>query len=77
MVLPGMTWHLAKLLGVVKWIIGESKDRENTFPQTKTLVNDLITPKDACLYINTMYHNNSINVHGCVKTFKHHLENDT
>ncbi len=68
---------MSRLLCVVKWIIRESKNRENKFPQTKTMVNDLITPKDAYLYLNTMYPNNSLNVHGCVKTFKHHLQNDT
>ncbi len=74
---PRLHFFMAKLIGVVKWIIRESKNRENKFPQTKTLVNDLITPKDAYLYLNTMYGNNSINVHSCVKTFKHHLQNDT
>ncbi len=24
-----------------------------------------------------MYYNNTLNIHGCVKTFKHHLKNDT
>ncbi len=68
---------MSKLLGVVKWIIRESKNRENRFPQTKNMVDHLITPKDACLYLNAMYYNNSINVHGYVNTFKHHLQNDT
>ncbi len=66
-----------KLLVVVKRIIRESKNQENKFPQTKIMVNDLIRTKDACLYLNTMYYNNSINVHDCVKTFKYHLQNDT
>ncbi len=47
------------------------------FPLTKSIVNDLITPKNACLYLDTMYYNNTLNIHGCVKTFKYHLQNDT
>ncbi len=47
------------------------------YPITKTMVNDLMTPLYACLYIDTMYYNNTLNIHGCVKTFKHHLKNDT
>ncbi len=74
---PRLHFFMFKLLGVVKWIIRESKNQDNKFPQTKTMVNDLITPMDACLYLNTIYYNNSLNVHGCVKTFKHHLQNDT
>ncbi len=66
---PKLHFFMSKLLGVVKWIIRESKNRENMFPQTKTLVKDLITFKDVCLYISTMYDNNSLNVHGCVKSF--------
>ncbi len=61
----------------VKWIIRESKNPYTDFPRTKSIINDLITPKDACLYHDTMYYNNTLNIHGCVKTFKHHFQNDT
>ncbi len=60
----------------MKWIIRESKNPYTDFPLTKSKVNDLITPKDACLYLDTMYYKNTLNIHGCVKTFKHHLQND-
>ncbi len=68
---------MSKMLGIVKWIIRESTNPENKYPTTKTMVNDLITPKDACLYLDTMHYSNSLNIHCCVKTFKHHLQNDT
>ncbi len=67
---------MSKMLGIVKWIRRESKNPENKYPTTKTMVDDLITPNDACLYVDTMYYNNTLNIHGCVKTFKHHLQND-
>ncbi len=44
---PRLHFFMAKLLGIVKWIIRESKNQENKFQQTKTLANNLITPKDA------------------------------
>ncbi len=47
------------------------------FPQTKSLVNYLIKPRDACLYLDMMYYNNTINIHACVRTFKHQLQNNT
>ncbi len=65
------------MLGILKWIIRQSKNPEDKYPTTKTMVNDLIIPKYACLYLDTMYHNNTLNIHGCVKTFTHHLQNDT
>ncbi len=61
----------------VRWIIKESKNPYTDFPQTKSLVNYLIKPRDACLYLDTMYYNNTLNIHHCVRTFKHHLQNDT
>ncbi len=61
----------------VRWIIKQSKNPYTDFPQTKSLVNYLIKPRDACLYLDTMYYNNTLNIHGCVMTFKHHLQNDT
>ncbi len=72
-----LQFFLSKMLGTVKWIIRESKNPKNKLPTTKTMVNDLIIPKDTCLYLDTMYYNNILNIHGCVKTFKHHLQNDT
>ncbi len=74
---PKLQLFLSKMLGIVKWIIRESKNPENRYPTTKTMVDDLIKPKDACLYIDTMYCNNTLSIQGCVKTFKHHLQNDT
>ncbi len=74
---PKLQFFMSKMLGIVKWIIRESKNPENKYPTTKTMVDDLITPKDACLYLNTMYYNNTLNIHGCIKTFNHHLQNDT
>ncbi len=65
---PKLQYFMSKMLVIVKWIIRESKNPENKY---------LITPKDACLYLDTMYYNNTLNTHGCVKTFKHHLQNDT
>ncbi len=40
---------------------------------TKTEVHKLISAKDACLYINNMYYNNSLNINGCANTFQDHL----
>ncbi len=68
---------MTKLLIRVPWIIKESKDPYTDFPQTKSLVNSLIKPRNACLYLDTMYYNNTMNIHGYVRTFKHQLENDT
>ncbi len=67
---------MSKMLGIVKWIIRESKNPQNDFPITKSIVDDLIPAKDACLYLDTMYYNNTLNFHGCVKTLKHQLQND-
>ncbi len=64
---PELNFYMTKLLIRVRWI----------FPQTKSLVNYLIKPSDACLYLDTMYYNNTMNIHGCVRTFKHQLQNDT
>ncbi len=47
---------MIKLLGVVKWIIRESKNPGNKYPKTKDMVNNLIIHKDACLYLNSMYY---------------------
>ncbi len=68
---------MIKLLGVVKWIIRESKNLENKYPKTKDIVNNLITHKDACLYLNSMYCNNTLNLRDCVRTFKRHILNNT
>ncbi len=74
---PELNFYMTKLLIRVCWIIKESKNPYTDFPQTKSLVNYLIKPRDACLYLDTMYYNNTINIHGCVRTFKHQLQNDT
>ncbi len=74
---PELQFFMSKMLVRVKWIIRESKNPYTEFPLTTSIVNDLITPKDACFYLNIMYYNNTLNIHGCVKTFKHHLQNDT
>ncbi len=71
-----LQFYMSKMLVRVKWIIRESKTPYIDFPLTKSIVNDLITPKDACLYLDIMYYNNTLNIHGCVKTFMHHLKND-
>ncbi len=68
---------MIKLLGVVKWIIRESKNPDNKFPKTEDMVNNLITPRDACLYLNSMYYNNTLNLRDCVRTFKRHILNNT
>ncbi len=55
----------------------ESKDPYTEFPQTRSLVNYLIKPRDTCIYLDTMYYNHIMNIHGCVRTFKHQLQTDT
>ncbi len=74
---PELNFYMSKLLIRVRWIIKESKNPYTDFPQTKSLVNYLIKPRDACLYLDTMYYNNTMNIHGCVRTFKHQPQNDT
>ncbi len=74
---PELQFYMSKMLVRAKWIIRESKNLYAKFPLTKSIVNDLITPKDACLYLDTIYYNNILNIHGCVKNFKYHLQNDT
>ncbi len=41
----------------VKWIIRENKNPYTDFRLTKSIANDLIKPKDVCLYLDTMYYN--------------------
>ncbi len=65
--------HMIKLLDKAKWIMQESINPKNTYPVTKTVVHTLISAKDACLYINNMYYNNSLNINGCANTFQDHL----
>ncbi len=74
---PELHFYMSKLLIRVRWIIKESKNPYTDFSQTKSLVNYLIKPRDACLCLDTMYYNNTMNIHGCVRTFKHPLQNDT
>ncbi len=66
-----------QLLGVVKCIKKESKNSENRNSTAKAIVDDLITHKDTCLYLDSMYYNNSLNIPACVRTFKNHLQIDT
>ncbi len=68
---------MIKLLEVVIWIIQVSKSPENKYPKTKDMVIDLITRKDACLYFNCMYYNNTVNLQDCVRTFKRYILNNT
>ncbi len=63
---------MIKRLGVVKWIIRESKNPVNKFPKTKDMVKN-----DACLYLNSMYYNNILNIRDCLSTFKRHIQNNT
>ncbi len=51
--------NFSKLIIRVRWIIKESKNPYTDFPQTKSLVNYLIIPRDTCLYLDTMYYNNT------------------
>ncbi len=63
---------MIKLL-VVKWILRESKDFKSKYPNTKTMVNQLITPKAVCLYLNSMYYNNTLNLTHYMCSFNRHL----
>ncbi len=74
---PELNFYMSKLLIRVRWIIKESKNPYPDFPQTISLVIHLIKPSDTCLYLDIMYYNNTLNIHGCVRTFKHQLQNDT
>ncbi len=74
---PQLQFYMSKMLVRVRWILRESKTPYTAFPLTKSIVKDLITSKDSCLYLDSMYYNNTLNIHDCVKTFKHHLQNDT
>ncbi len=74
---PQLQFYMSKMLVRVRWIKRESKTPYTDFPLTKSIVKDLITSKDSCLYLDSMYYNNTLNIHDCVKTFKHHLQNDT
>ncbi len=38
------------------------------------MVNELITLKDACLYLNSMYYNNTLNLTNCMCTFTKHMD---
>ncbi len=74
---PELNFYMSKLLIRVRWNIKECKNPYTDFSQAKSLVNYLIKPRDDCLYLDTMYYNNTMNIHGCVRTFKHQLQNDT
>ncbi len=68
---------MLKLFDIAKWILRESKNTENDYPTAKIIANEFISPTDTCLYIDSMYYNNSLNIHTCTKTFKRHILNDT
>ncbi len=74
---PELNFYMSKLLISVRWIIRESKNPCIDFPQTKSLVNYLMKPIDPYLYLDTMYYNNTMNIHHCIRTFKHQLQNAT
>ncbi len=67
---------MIKLLGVVKWIIRESKESKSKFPTIRVMVNDLIMPKDACLYLDSIYYNNTLNLTNYVCTLGQHLSHN-
>ncbi len=60
---PKLQFFMSKIVGIVKWIIREiireSQNPQNYFPITRSIVDDLITLKDTCLYLDTMYYNNT------------------
>ncbi len=51
----------------------ESKNSRTKYPATKTMIKELITSKAACIYLNSMYYNNTLNKDHCVSTFNGHL----
>ncbi len=61
------------LMNVVKWIQRESKNTRTKYPTTKTMIKELITSKAACVYLDSMYYNNTLNQDHCVSTFNRHL----
>ncbi len=66
--------HMIKLLDMAKWIMQESINPKNKYRMTKTVVHTLISPNEACLYVNTIYYNYSLNIDDCTITFKGHLD---
>ncbi len=62
--------YMSKMPVRVKWIIRESKNQYTDFPHSKSIMNDLITPKDTFLHLDTIYYNNTLNIYGYVKIFK-------
>ncbi len=72
---PELNFYMSKLLIRIRWIMKKSKNTE--FPQTKSSVNYHIKPTDSYLYLDRMYYNKTMNIDGCVRTFKHQFQNDT
>ncbi len=66
-------FKLIKLMGVVKWIQRESRNSRSKYPATRIMVNKLITSKAACLYLDSKYYNNTLNLTHCISSFNHHL----
>ncbi len=58
-------------------IIKESHNPTTRYTDTVCQVNDLISPKEACHYLSHMYYNYTLNIHGWLRNFKRHLQNDT
>ncbi len=69
--------HMSYILRIARRIIKESHNPTTRYTDKVRQVKDLISPKDACHYLSHMYYNNTLNIHGCVRNFKHHLQNDT
>ncbi len=61
---------MIKLMRVVKWILNESQNTKSNYPNAKLMANDLLTPSSACLYLNNMYYNNTLNNTLCIHYFK-------
>ncbi len=64
---------IISLKEVVKWIQRETKNSRTKYTATKTMIKELITSKAACIYLNSMYYNNTLNQDHYVSTFSRHL----
>ncbi len=64
---------MLKLMEVVKWMQRESKNTTTKYRATKTMIQELITPETAYIYLDFMYYNDTLNLDHCVSTFNRHL----
>ncbi len=64
---------MISLMEVVKWLQRESKNSITKYTATKTMIKELITYKAACIYLNSVYYNNTLNQDHCASTFIRHL----